>query len=69
MGKLLDLRDTMITQNKKMIFFEPADFYECNSHVYETLFFGGDVNYFLSKFIPPKNIEEWENDHQEKQGD
>ena len=61
MGKLLDLRDTMITQNKKMIFFEPADFYECNSHVYETLFFGGDVNYFLSKFIPPKNIEEWEN--------
>jgi hypothetical protein len=60
MDKLLNLRNNMISQGKKMIFFEPEDFYDCNSHVYETLFFGGDVNYLLSKFLPPKNIDEWD---------
>jgi hypothetical protein len=57
--KLLDIKDTMNNEGKKMIFFEPDDFYECGSHVYETLLFGGEVEYLLSKFLPPKNIEEW----------
>lgn len=58
--KLLRLKDNMINENKQMIFFEPENFYECDSHVYETLLFGGYVDYLLSKFLPPKNIEEWD---------
>lgn len=59
--KLLGLKNSMTNEGKKMIFFEPYNFYECGSHVYETLLFGGDVNYLLSKFLPPKNIQEWDN--------
>lgn len=58
--KLINLKNTMQDNGKKMIFFEPENFYECGSHVYETLLFGGDVNYLLSKFLPPKNIQEWD---------
>ena len=57
--KLVDLKNQMISENKSMILFEPHDFYECGSHVYETLFFGGNIDYLLSKFIPPKNLDEW----------
>ena len=58
--KLITLKDTMKNEGKKMIFFEPENFYECGSHVYETLLFGGEVEYLLSKFLPPKNIKEWD---------
>lgn len=59
-NKLINLKDTMKIEGKKMILFEPENFYECGSHVYETLLFGGEVEYLLSKFLPPKNIEEWD---------
>jgi hypothetical protein len=58
--KLLNLKNEMKNEGKKMIFFEPENFHEFGSHVYETLLFGGEVNYLLSKFLPPKNIEEWD---------
>lgn len=56
---LTELRDNMYLDNKSMVLFEPSDFYECGSHVYETLLFGGNVEYFLSKFKPPINLDEW----------
>lgn len=59
--KLLHLKNEMINNSKKLIFFEPENFYECGSHVYETLLFGGYVDYFLSKLVPPKNMIEWNN--------
>lgn len=58
--KLLNLKTVMKNEGKKMIFFEPKNFYESGSHVYETLLFGGEVDYLLSKFLPPKNIQEWD---------
>lgn len=57
--KLVDLKNEMVVNNKNMILFEPHDFFECGSHVYETLFFGGKIEYLLSKFLPPKNLDEW----------
>ena len=57
--KLHGYIDKMVEENKKMVFFKPDEYRDCGSHVYETLLFGGDVNYFLDTFIPPKNIEEW----------
>jgi hypothetical protein len=56
---LNDLKTQMQDQNKKMIFFKPLDFIECGSHVYETLFFGGSVDFFLEKFQPPINSVDW----------
>ena len=51
--------DQMIEEQKKMVFFKPLTFIECGSHVYETLLFGGDVNYFLNKFQPPIDLDDW----------
>jgi hypothetical protein len=59
--KLNDISEKMITENKKMIFFEPSDFYESNSHVYETLLFAGNPSYFLSKINLPITVNEWSN--------
>jgi hypothetical protein len=57
--------EQMIAEQKKMVFFKPLTFIECGSHVYETLLFGGDVNYFLDKFQPPIDLDDW---HQKKMG-
>lgn len=54
-----DLVNQMFEQNKKMIFFKPSEYKAEGSFVYETLFFGGIPSYFLNKFIPPTNLEEW----------
>ncbi len=56
---LLGMVEEMVESDKKMIFFSPEDFFACGSRVYETLMFGGFVNYFLDKFCPPKNMQEW----------
>lgn len=46
--------------NKKMVFFKPEEYRDINnSYVYETLLFGGKVNYFLDSFVPPLNENEW----------
>jgi hypothetical protein len=60
-SKLKNLVDDYEFKDKKMIFFKPNDFIEHGSLVYETLFFAGNPNYFLSKFTPPKNMDEWYN--------
>ena len=60
LNKLIDLKNKMISLNKKSILFEPKDFRECGSPVYETLLFGGLVEPFLSLFTPPKNLSEWD---------
>ena len=57
--KIENLFDRMVSDNKKMIFFEPCDFYESGSHVYETLLFGGSPNYFLSKINLPTTVSDW----------
>lgn len=46
--------------DKKMLFFRPEEYRDCNSYVYETLLFGGYINYFLDVFKPPINYEEWQ---------
>lgn len=59
--KLNGLRDTLISEDKSMIYFKPEGFKDPrnNSYVYETLLFGGIPTYFLAKFKPPTNLEEW----------
>jgi hypothetical protein len=43
-----------------MLFFRPEEYRDVNnSYVYETLLFGGNVEYFLKSFIPPMNEDEW----------
>lgn len=54
-----DLVTQMFNENKKMIFFKPTEYKAEGSFVYETLFFGGVPSYFLNKFIPPTNLNEW----------
>jgi hypothetical protein len=49
----------MFNENKKMIFFKPPEYKAEGSFVYETLFFGGVPSYFLNKFVPPTNLNEW----------
>lgn len=50
----------MAVSGKKMLFFKPESYRGTdNSYVYETLLFGGDVNFFLNKFIPPVTTEQW----------
>lgn len=58
--KLENLKNAMLSENKKAIFFEPKNFRECGSPVYETLLFGGLITPFLNLFTPPKNMEEWD---------
>lgn len=57
--KLNSYLNDMTAQGKKMVFFKPEDYRDCNSYVYETLLFAGDVNYFLDTFVPPLNVQEW----------
>lgn len=57
--KLNSYLDDMTAQGKKMVFFKPEHYRDCNSYVYETLLFAGDVNYFLDTFVPPLNVQEW----------
>jgi hypothetical protein len=65
--KLENLRNEMEKQEKKMIFFScafnedgiPYDLVNKNTHIYETLIFGGYVDYFLDIYKIPKNIEEY----------
>lgn len=57
--KLNGYLEDMTAQDKKMIFFKPEDYRDCNSYVYETLLFAGDVNYFLDTFVPPLNVQDW----------
>lgn len=57
--KLVGYMDEMTEKGKKMLFFKPEDYIDCGSHVYETLLFGGDVNYFLDTFVPPLDVQEW----------
>lgn len=49
----------LMDEHKKMLFFKPEHFRDCDSYVYETLLFGGNTNYFLEKFKPPTNLEQW----------
>lgn len=60
--KLISFINQMVNENKKMLFFKPKE-YRCinGSEVYETLLFGGNVNYFLNTFQPPLSVEEWLN--------
>jgi hypothetical protein len=57
--KLVGYMDGMTEQNKKMMFFKPEGYRDNGSYVYETLLFGGDVNYFLDTFVPPLDVDEW----------
>lgn len=53
---------TLATEDKKMLFFRPEEYRGITgSYVYETLLFGGNVNYFLDTFTPPITSEEWVN--------
>lgn len=58
--KLNKLKDVMLSENKKGVFFEPKNFRECGSPVYETLLFGGLIQPILNLFTPPKNLKEWD---------
>jgi hypothetical protein len=58
--RLWELLTQIKQQDKKMLFFKPEGYRDCGgSYVYETLLFGGNINYFLSTFKPPLNLEEW----------
>jgi len=58
--RLIGFMDCMHDLDKKMLFFRPEEYRDCNnSYVYETLLFGGNVNFFLDVFQPPLNVEEW----------
>lgn len=61
MAKLDQLRFRMFNEDKSMVYFKPETFRDerNNSYVYETLLFGGIPTYFLAKFKPPVNLEEW----------
>lgn len=64
-GKLENLRNGMVTEEKKLIFFsyKPIDVFITDSNfslgnqIYETLIFGGYVNYFLNIYKIPTNID------------
>lgn len=57
LGKYLD---EMVSNDKKMLFFRPEEYRDCGgSYVYETLLFGGDLEFFTTNFRSPLNLEEW----------
>lgn len=56
---LVELSDKMLNENKKMVFFKPPEYKAEGSFVYETLLYGGVPSFFLEKFKPPTNIDEW----------
>lgn len=61
---LMRLREIMYNafdiQNKKMLFFRPEEYRDCEgSYVYETLLFAGNPDFFLETFTPPLNLDEW----------
>ena len=58
-ARLFEMVSELKTSGKNMLFFKPEHFRECNSHVYETLLFAGNVNYLLNTFQPPMNLAEW----------
>lgn len=61
LDKLKNLMDEMGCSDKKMLFFRPEEYRDCdNSYVYETLIFGGNIKYFLDTFNPPKDIPDWD---------
>ena len=54
------LDDAFVEQGKKMLFFRPEDYRDCeNSYVYETLLFAGKPDFFLDTFVPPLDLEQW----------
>ena len=59
--KLDDLSSQMLMSNKNLIFFKNQWISEHNEHHinYETLIFGGKVNYFLDNMNLPSTIEEY----------
>jgi hypothetical protein len=62
LNKLNELIIKMSSDAKKMLFFRPEHYRDCdNSYVYETLIFGGNINFFLSAFNPPMDISDWDN--------
>jgi hypothetical protein len=59
--KLDGLINEMSSSSKKMLFFRPELYRDCNnSYVYETLIFGGNINFFLTAFNPPMDISDWD---------
>lgn len=59
--KLDDLSSQMLMSNKNLVFFKNQWISEHNEHHinYETLIFGGKVNYFLDNMNLPSTIEEY----------
>ena len=59
--RLDDLSNQMLINNKHLIFFKNQWISEHNEHHinYETLIFGGEVNYFLENISLPSTIEEY----------
>ena len=59
--KLDDLSNQMLVNDKHLIFFKNQWISEHNEHHinYETLIFGGEVNYFLENMPLPSTIEEY----------
>lgn len=59
-NKLVRLMDDMNSLGKKMLFFRPEEYRDCEgSYVYETLLFGGKIDFFLETFKPPLDVYEW----------
>lgn len=59
--KLLEsFLDGMTNEGKEMLFFRPEEYRDCEgSYVYETLLFGGNIEFFINNFQAPLNIREW----------
>jgi len=59
--KLLDSElNNMSNQGKKMLFFRPEEYRDCEgSYVYETLLFCGNLEFFTTSFKPPLDEAEW----------
>jgi hypothetical protein len=58
--RLVALMDNMHNMDKKMLFFRPEEYRDCDgSYVYETLMFGGNITFFLDVFQPPLDIHDW----------
>lgn len=56
-----DLVNQMFNNNKKMIFFKTSEAIRDEGYIitYDLLLFGGIASYFLNKFTPPTNLNEW----------
>jgi hypothetical protein len=58
--RLGEMMDEMTILEKKMLFFRPEEYRDCEgSYVYETLLFGGDTYFFTKNFKAPLNLDEW----------